>query len=664
MVTLGLGARLNRAGKGAIEPPAAFTPALNTTLAWYDAGDAGSVNHTSNAVNTLNDLSGNARHVSNTGGNRPTYSNANGKITFDGSDDYLYNNSAFLHARTEKAVYAVVNITNGDNKCILAEASSSSGSPGYCILMTGDTNKMVPYITNDSGGFVKAFTNLSATTVTGGKKLIRLHEKEGLMSLYVNGSIGAPKSYLRVGNTLTLSRFALGARPSSSPGFHGAFELFELIITEDDSFGQQYEGYLAHKHGLTGSLPIGHPYKSVAPLMGDVTDYTPALNTAPLTVALFGDSITNTNTVDFGSLKTYHNDGYFIAYNALAKNRMYLPMANNKGIGGDRLNQMVTRMTDLAALAFDVCFIMGGTNNIANGDNLGDIVNDMDTILNYITLTLGKTAVLVTMMPRTHGSDVAARKQRLNDANDHFINIHGSREGKVISVNIYDSLDNGSDEPITNATYDGLHPTPYAAMLMGQDIATLLAPYFGEGAPDFTSGNLLSNGTMAGTGGSGSGISGSVATGYYFSATAGTPVASKDGDGHQVLTTNHTSTSGDNALSFLQSVTSGYANGDTVYALAMVEVENVANIDKLSLELYLQPDSVQTHWKSFGFSESGYPISESYIAPGVYVISTPPITLTTGSVASIEARLVQQVKDNATLTTSTVTIHGMGIFKL
>ena len=354
-----------------------------------------------------------------------------------------------------------------------------------------------------------------------------------------------------------------------------------------------------------------------------------------------------------------------MAYNALANNRLYLPVANNKGVGGDRLSQMVARMTDLAALTFDVCFVMGGTNNISNGDGLDVVLNDMDTILNYITLTLGKRAVLLTMMPRTHGTDDANRKQRIINANAHFMSMHGSRGGKVISVNIYDALNNGSDEPLTGVTYDGLHPTPYGAMVMGQSIAQrLLAFYNGGAAPDFTSGNLLANGTLSGTGGSGSGITGSVASSYTVSATAGTPVASKDSSGRQVLTTNHVAVSGNDSLTILQSATSGYTNGDTVYAQALVEVENIANIDKLQMDIHLKPDAVQTHWRSYGFSDSGNLIAEAYIAPGVYLITTPPITLTSGSVTGLEARLVQQVRNGATLSTAKITLHGMGIFKV
>ena len=43
------------------------------------------------------------------------------------------------------------------------------------------------------------------------------------------------------------------------------YTLYEVIFLEDDSSIQEVEGYLAHKWGLEGSLPSGHPYENAAP---------------------------------------------------------------------------------------------------------------------------------------------------------------------------------------------------------------------------------------------------------------------------------------------------------------------------------------------------------------------------------------------------------------
>jgi hypothetical protein len=39
----------------------------------------------------------------------------------------------------------------------------------------------------------------------------------------------------------------------------------EIVYADADR--QRIEGYLAHKWGLVGSLPSGHPYKTAAPTL-------------------------------------------------------------------------------------------------------------------------------------------------------------------------------------------------------------------------------------------------------------------------------------------------------------------------------------------------------------------------------------------------------------
>lgn len=48
---------------------------------------------------------------------------------------------------------------------------------------------------------------------------------------------------------------------------YGSFTLHEVALINDSSTAtvQTFEGYLAHKWGVTGNLPAGHPYKTTAP---------------------------------------------------------------------------------------------------------------------------------------------------------------------------------------------------------------------------------------------------------------------------------------------------------------------------------------------------------------------------------------------------------------
>jgi hypothetical protein len=54
----------------------------------------------------------------------------------------------------------------------------------------------------------------------------------------------------------------------------------EVVIVSgvDDTTRQKLEGYLAHKWGLTDSLPAGHPYKATPPMNGTVPTATATLD--------------------------------------------------------------------------------------------------------------------------------------------------------------------------------------------------------------------------------------------------------------------------------------------------------------------------------------------------------------------------------------------------
>ena len=69
---------------------------------------------------------------------------------------------------------------------------------------------------------------------------------------------------------VTNSGPVVGANLNASDAAEGFFEgkISEVLIvghfpSEDER--QNIEGYLAHKHGLTGNLPSTHPYKTNAP---------------------------------------------------------------------------------------------------------------------------------------------------------------------------------------------------------------------------------------------------------------------------------------------------------------------------------------------------------------------------------------------------------------
>ncbi len=667
---LGLGLGFGRSRK----PVRALTPAFLPNLQlWLDASDSSSITHATNAVSQWNDKSGNARHVSQGGSGtlKPTYNGTDHYVSFDGGD-YLYNTSPFLHASSGYAIYAVIDGTASNYAAVVAEGNSGSAITAFAPFMTGaggDNGKITPFIVSDGGSALKANGPLgAATSHSGAKKLVRITEEYRVLTAYINGTVNdLPRHYMDA--TLTLNRFCLGAVPRSTFDYPGTFKLYEIIIAEDDRYGVEIEGYLAHKHGLTSSLPSDHLYKSDAPMTNAILPSIGTIGDAQK-AALFGDSISNQNSAAFSTIASYYSYGYFTNYNALSGLRMELPTANNKGISGERTGQMVSRMeTDLSGLTFDTCFFMGGTNDIGNDDPESDIVENISRIINYVTMTLGKRMVLMTMLPRTQSGDVSGKQARAANVNAWIMNQHASRRGKVISVDLFSDMDDGTGEPIANSTSDGLHPTPYGAMLCGQRLQASLNPYYDSSAIDFSAGNLLTNGSLAGTGGTvGSNASGSVATGYAFSGSGGTGgrTGSKNANGSQRLVMGLSGGTSSDTMRLSQTVSAGFAVGDTVYGVALVEVSGTpAKIYRNALELRLTGTGVPTLATVSGMenqTDTNF-IGEQYLIPGQYYLVTPDLTISSGSSMSLEWRYEMQGDSSSGTSSGTIDIMGAGIFK-
>lgn len=99
----------------------------------------------------------------------------------------------------------------------------------------------------------------------------------GEEGIYVDGTQETTVNYDPTNVDMSISpNFRIGRDPDLSYGDQntqynyafGSFEIKEMLVFSiplHDSDREKVEGYLAHKHGLTGSLPSSHPYKSSAP---------------------------------------------------------------------------------------------------------------------------------------------------------------------------------------------------------------------------------------------------------------------------------------------------------------------------------------------------------------------------------------------------------------
>ncbi len=63
------------------------------------------------------------------------------------------------------------------------------------------------------------------------------------------------------------SRIQIGGRQQAGTGYSNS-RISEVVVMNRNATTterQKFEGYLAHKWGLTANLPAGHPYKLVEP---------------------------------------------------------------------------------------------------------------------------------------------------------------------------------------------------------------------------------------------------------------------------------------------------------------------------------------------------------------------------------------------------------------
>ncbi|MGQ0528091.1 MAG: SGNH/GDSL hydrolase family protein [Alphaproteobacteria bacterium] len=402
------------------------------------------------------------------------------------------------------------------------------------------------------------------------------------------------------------------------------------------------------------------------------------VDTATKTAAVFGDSISAANMqTSGGTQRTSENVGYLTCYNVLSLNRMYFPNANNLGLSGDDTSEMLARKNDLSALTFDVCFVMGGTNDIIAQTSTATIISNLGTIYDYISNTLGKTLIALTILPRTSwtplaGGQITTAKAAINTVNAWIMAQHGSRGGRVISANLHTSMDNGSGEAIANSVNDGIHPSPYGGMLNGMDIYNRLLPYYGKAAmPNFTTGNLLVNGTLTGTGGNVStNFTGTCATTFTCNGSGGTGgrTASKNGDGSQRLVMAVTGGGTADTCRMTQSIISGFTVGETVYATVLVQISGMpVNIYSNSLQLRLTGTGVPTLANVFGLDKrtSADLLPECYttVTPGKYLIQTPDLAIISGSSISLEWRYEMLGTSSVSPSSGTVDIFGAGLYK-
>lgn len=173
--------------------------------------------------------------------------------------------SAFAVSATVSATSAAAAVTN--------LTTGTSDSAGRILLARGSTGTGVVY---GGGRRLDADAN---QTVTNNANFGTGYLISGVINDYANSdsfvwvdgsAAGSTTSFQTAGNTSATNSqaFNIGATGANLTPFTGRTAEVVLVSTAlGTSDRQKLEGYLAHKWGLAGSLPGGHPYKASPPMI-------------------------------------------------------------------------------------------------------------------------------------------------------------------------------------------------------------------------------------------------------------------------------------------------------------------------------------------------------------------------------------------------------------
>jgi hypothetical protein len=237
---------------------ATWTPAIVKPTFWIDFSRASSLTLDGSSISQADDLSGNGRHATRSSTTRPTLSSAaqNGlaMASFNGSSPYLDVTDG-LPVTTDMTLFSVFGRASAGIHSIIL-GNTASANP-YGLWWYSDN---VRYSALTSA--TTSTTHGTASTATG-CFLGSLRRNSSGVQLWVDGAAVGTQQQAPVLTTNTLT--TIGRRTTTyHSGTIGETIVFLSALSQADR--EKIEGYLAHKWGLTGSLPSGHPYKSSAPV--------------------------------------------------------------------------------------------------------------------------------------------------------------------------------------------------------------------------------------------------------------------------------------------------------------------------------------------------------------------------------------------------------------
>ena len=235
----------------------------NNLLLWLDAKDSNSITQISSKVSQWNDLSGNARHVTQTSASsRPSYSSS----TYGSCISYAAGNQLNIPTAAIAALspetFVIVGLcnfgTSGANfRYVYYNGYISATTGSGQAVIAASNNKTYMYDTYDGNSNTYLLGNLLNVS------------QDSVFSYYHNGANLIKKQYgtqfQSASTSGTYSPAVSNINAIGQQSFDG--KIYSFIIAKYTSAldVQRLEGYICHRYGAQALLDSGHPYRNISP---------------------------------------------------------------------------------------------------------------------------------------------------------------------------------------------------------------------------------------------------------------------------------------------------------------------------------------------------------------------------------------------------------------
>ena len=387
-------------------PPTPWTPSELSPFLWFDADDASTITESGGVVSQWNNKGSASLNAGQTNNSlRPAYqtSGLNGLNTlrFDGTNDFLsipHTNALNIPANQDFEIFTVT--TPFDKQARAIYAKGGVHSTDFTVYYWSNN-----YTVRFNGG---AF---STNTGTGNNSdpNIGWVRRQGANGLVWNSS-GGTSTDNSVGNAVLSNTFdaSIGAFEEGTGRFFDG-DIAEILLVKralSTDEREKLEGFLAHKWGLEGELPNGHPY-AVSPPSTD-QDVT-----ASHILEVKGDIVQNIS--GSGGIDLY-NPASFRTVNLILTGNGNHSFVNSGGPAPDLWKMTVDKGFDLtSSFSWNTDVNIFGPSNEA--DKPVDLRNGLlifDNSAIDITLTSGGGDYTI---PGTAGVELNDGTLRVNGAN-------------------------------------------------------------------------------------------------------------------------------------------------------------------------------------------------------------------------------------------------------